>query len=283
MKKEQTEQRFEVGLIAKTDVHEAQAAFDIAVVQRIIAERNLALSLKSLESLTGTSVTNVKSLAEEFPITLPAPNDIEAWIARALENNKQLLAARLGEKSAKQEYKSKRAEHYPTLDLTGNYRKLETNASTRFGGTVFATPDSETSSIAFQLKLPLYTGGLTSASRRQAKSLYYKAQDDARFTEIDVLKNTSNLVQVVQTRVAEVNAQKLSIRSGQSALDATQAGYEAGTRTIVDVLNAQRVLYQAKQSYAHARFNYILDSLRLKEIAGNLTQSDLVNLNQWLK
>ena len=133
------------------------------------------------------------------------------------------------------------------------------------------------------MELPLYTGGLTSSNRRQAKSLLYKAQDDARFTERDVLKNTSNLVSVVDTRVAEVRAQQLSIRSGQSALEATQAGYEAGTRTIVDVLNAQRVLYQAKSDYADARFNYILDSLRLKQIAGILTEKDLLSLNQWLR
>ena len=137
--------------------------------------------------------------------------------------------------------------------------------------------------MALKLELPLYTGGLTSANRRQAKYQYLRAQDDKRFTERDVLKGTSNLVRVVQTHVAEVKAQNQSIRSAQSALDATQAGYEAGTRTIVDVLNAQRSLYQAKRNYADARFNYILDSLRLKELAGILTTEDLLAINQWLR
>ncbi|MCG8668167.1 MAG: TolC family outer membrane protein [Pseudomonadales bacterium] len=281
--KDQTEQRYEVGLIAKTDVHEAQAAFDIAAVLRIVAERDLSLALKSLETLTGTVISSVKSLADDFPINPPQPSDINEWLDMAKQNNKSLKSARLTENAAENEFKARRAQHYPIVNLVGNYSINETNAVSNFGGSEFETPDSETTSLAIKVELPLYTGGLTTSNRRQAKSLLYKAQDDARFTERDVLKNTSNLVRVVDTRVAEVRAQQLSIRSGQSALEATQAGYEAGTRTIVDVLNAQRVLYQAKRDYADARFNYILDSLRLKQIAGILTDKDLLSLNQWLR
>lgn len=201
----------------------------------------------------------------------------------ALKNNKQLVSATFNEKAAEHEYEARRAQHYPTLELVGSYRKTETGAVTTFNGIESETPDSEATTIALQLDIPLYTGGLTSSNRRQAKSLYYKAQDDKRFTERDVLKSTSNLVRVVQTHVAAVKAQRQSIRSAQSALDATQAGYEAGTRTIVDVLNAQRTLYQAKTNYADARFNYVLDSLRLKELAGILTTEDLLAINHWLR
>lgn len=281
--KDQTEQRFQVGLIAKTDVHEAEAAFDIAVVQRIVAERDLSLSLQNLETLTGTPIDSVESLAGDFPVVMPQPNNIEEWQTMAKDNNKQLISAQFNETAAENEYEARRAQHYPTLEFVGSYRKLETDSETNFGDNTFATPDSETTTLALKLELPLYTGGLTSANRRQAKYQYLRAQDDKRFTERDVLKGTSNLVRVVQTHVAEVKAQNQSIRSAQSALDATQAGYEAGTRTIVDVLNAQRSLYQAKRNYADARFNYILDSLRLKELAGILTTEDLLAINQWLR
>ncbi|MCG8311791.1 MAG: TolC family outer membrane protein [Pseudomonadales bacterium] len=281
--KDQTEQRFQVGLIAKTDVHEAQAAYDIAVVQRIIAERDLSLTLRSLETLTGTVIQEVQYLAEDFPISLPQPNDIEAWVNLSLENNKSLLAAKFNENAAQYEYDAKKALHYPTLDLVGSYQKLSSDATSVIGGIESETPDTETTTIALQLNVPLYTGGLVSSSRRQAKSLLYKAQDDTRFTEKDLLKNVSNLVRVVQTRVAEVNAQRLSIRSAESALEATKAGYEAGTRTIVDVLDAQRLLYQAKRNYADARFNYILDSLRLKELSGILSPKDIASINEWLR
>ena len=281
--KDQTEQRYQVGLIAKTDVHEAQAAYDIAVVQRIVAERDLDLALKSLETLTGTQIDAVAGLEEDFPIQVPQPNDIDEWVTMALNNNKSLIAATYNETAAMNEYEARRAQHYPTLELVGSYQKTETDAVTNLGNTSFENPDSETTTIALQLDIPLYTGGQTSSLRRQAKSLYYRAQDDKRFTERDVSKNTSNLVRVVQTHVAAVNAQQQSIRSAQSALDATRAGYEAGTRTIVDVLNAQRTLYQAKRNYADARFNYILDSLRLKQLAGVLTEQDLLAINQWLR
>lgn len=280
--KDQTEQRYQVGLIAKTDVHEAQAAYDIAVVQRIVAERDLDLSLKNLETLTGSSIESVKELDESFPIDMPKPNNIQEWVDMALKNNKSLIAASFNEEAAMNEYEARRAQHYPTLELVGTYQQTETDVVINLGGITGETPDSETSVIALQLDIPLYTGGNTSSLRRQAKSLYYKAQDDKRFTERDVAKNTSNLVRVVQTNVAEVNAQQQSIRSAQSALDATQAGYEAGTRTIVDVLNAQRTLYQAKRNYADARFNYILNSLQLKQLAGILTTGDLLSINQWL-
>lgn len=281
--KDQTEQRYHVGLIAKTDVHEAQAAYDIAVVQRIVAERDLDLALKNLETLTGSDIDAVKALDEKFPITMPQPNDIQEWVEMALKNNTSLIAATHNETAAMNEYEARRAQHYPTVELVGSYQKTETDAMTTISGNSFETPDSETATIALQLDIPLYTGGQTSSLRRQAKSLYYKAQDDKHFTERDVSKNTSNLVRVVQTHVAEVNAQQQSIRSAQSALDATQAGYEAGTRTIVDVLNAQRTLYQAKRNYADARFNYILDSLRLKQLAGMLATDDLLAINQWLR
>jgi outer membrane protein len=278
---EQTEQRHQVGLIAKTDVHEAQAAYDIAVVLRIIAERDLDLSLQNLKTLTGSEVEQVAQLASDFPVTAPEPKDPTLWLQQAMDGNNLLKAARNAEQAADYQFKSVRARHLPTLDLLGSYRKSYTSLES--GELESSLNNNERSAISLSLQIPIYSGGQTSASRVQAKALAYQAQDQARAIERDITEGTMNLLRIVTTDVAQVKAQQQVIRSAESALEATQAGYEAGTRTIVDVLAAQKALYAAKKDYANARYNYILNSIRLKQIAGTLDASDLLNINAWLR
>lgn len=276
---EQTTQRHEVGLIAKTDVHEAQAAFDVSVVQRIIANRDLVLALQNIETLTGTPVTDVANLVSGFPISPPTPEAPNHWTELALKQNYSLIAARQGETSAEQNYKVLRSKHLPTIDLVGSYSKSNSDLESVFNT---GSNNAKRSSIALQLNVPIYSGGYTSANRRQAKELHFKSQDDKRAAERNIVSATSNLLRVVQTNVQEVAAQKQVIKSAESALEASQAGYEAGTRTIVDVLNTQRTLFSAKKDYANARFNFILNSAQLEELVGTLTGEDLVELNRWL-
>lgn len=280
---EQTEQRHEVGLIARTDVHEAQAAYDIAVVFRIIAERDLDVSLQNLKTLTGSDVETVAFLADDFPVTTPEPTNPNEWVEQALAGNYALAAARNAEQAADLYYKSVRARHYPTVDLQGSYNKSYSSLSSGQAALLIGNSNSEYSRIALSLQIPIYSGGQTSASRLQAKSQAYQAQDEARAAERSITENTLNLLRIVSTDVAQVHAQQQVIRSAESALEATQAGYEAGTRTIVDVLAAQKTLYAAKKDYANARYNYILNSVRLKQIAGTLSASDLLNINAWLR
>lgn len=278
---EQTEQRHQVGLIARTDVHEAQAAYDIAVVLRIIAERDLDLSLQNLNTLTGTDVQKVAYLADDFPVTKPQPIDPGLWIEQALRGNFLLQAARNAELAADHRFKSIRARHLPTLDLLGSYNKSYTALES--GDAQLNGSNRERSRIGLSLQIPIYTGGQTSASRIQAKAQAYQAHDEARAIERDVTEATLNLMRIVTTDVAQVGAQQQVIRSAESALEATQAGYEAGTRTIVDVLAAQKTLYSAKKDYANARYNYILNSIRLKQVAGTLSTEDILNINAWLR
>jgi outer membrane protein len=139
------------------------------------------------------------------------------------------------------------------------------------------------SSISLKLELPLYSGGAISASRRQAKAFYLQANDEFNFKKRELLQNTRNLYRLVNTDISRVRAQKQGIRSMEAAFIAIEAGYSNGTRTVVDVLDAQNTLYSAKYDYANARFDYIIDSLRLKQVAGILSSDDILNVNQWLK
>ena len=273
---EQTEQRFKVGIIASTDVQESQAAYDISVVQRIVAERDLDLAIQNLETLTRVPVDGVAVLSDKAPIAPPQPNNIEEWVSTALDNSQLIKAAHYAEVAADHEHKIQRSGHLPTINIEGTFQDSNSNNDTFFGG------DSQTETIGLRLDMPLYAGGAIRSKSRQAKLLYFQAQDDHLFTRLNTTKNTSNLFRVVTTDVSRVFAQKQSIASADSALKATEAGYEAGTRTVVDILDAQKTLFGAKRDYANARFDYIFNSLRLKQSAGILTDEDLLAVNQWL-
>lgn len=275
---EQSKQRFEVGLVAITDVHEAQAAYDTALSARISADSELFVSLRILETITGETVDDVVDISEDLPVVPPQPLDLNQWIERSLANNASLQAAIQAAMAAEENYKVKRSGHAPTLDLVGTYADNSNDAPTTFN-----SPDSTTTAIALQLEIPIYSGGGTSATRRQSKYESLAAKDTENYARRQVIQNTTNFYQLVVTNVAQVNARKQATTSAKVALDATQAGYEAGTRTIVDVLSVQRSLFQAQRDYINARFDYVLNSLRLKQVAGMLTEQELLALEQWIK
>ncbi|CBL44615.1 Type I secretion outer membrane efflux protein [gamma proteobacterium HdN1] len=277
---EQTKQRFKVGLVPKTDVQEAQSAYDLSVAGRIGSEAAVQVAQRNIATLTQSSVEGVKDLQTNLPIGAPQPSDQNEWIKRALENNAALTAALGAEQVASETYKAKRAGHAPTLNLAGSYGYANGNKNNASG---FATPDSTQTQIGLELTVPIYNGGAVSALRRQALSQYYQAKDQVEFSRQSADLNAANLYLMVTTHVQRVEAYAQSIRSAESALVATQAGYDAGTRTVVDVLNAQRSVYAARSNYANARYDYVIDSLRLKQVAGILGSADLVAVNDWLE
>ncbi|MAR92376.1 MAG: TolC family outer membrane protein [Pseudomonadota bacterium] len=276
---EQSKQRFEVGLVAITDVHEAQAAYDTAVSARIAAESDLFVALRQLETVTGVQVDDVVNLSPELPILPPEPADLDTWIKGALERNASLQAANFAVNAAEQNYKSQRGRHAPTLDLVGTHSYTSTGAPTSIGT---EQPDTTRDVISLELAMPLYSGGGISASRRQSHYQFLATQDQQRLARRATIQDTTSFYQLTVANVAQVKARNQSTVSARVALEATQAGYEAGTRTIVDVLNVQRNLFQNERDYTNARFDYVLNSLRLKRAAGVLTAEELLTLNQWM-
>ena len=280
---EQSKQRFEVGLVAITDVHEAQAAYDSAVSARITAESDLFVALRILETITGERVDDVIGLSENLPLVPPQPLDLNQWIERSLANNSTLQSAIFAARAAEENYKIKRAGHAPKLDLVGSYGNRSSDAPVNFATPGVETPETTTTTVSLQLEIPIYAGGGTSAQRRQSKYLALAAKDTENYARRQVIQDATNYYQLVVANVAQVNARKQSELSAKVALDATQAGYEAGTRTIVDVLTVQRNLFQSQRDYINARFDYVLNSLRLKQVAGILSEQELLALEQWIK
>jgi outer membrane protein len=284
---EQTQQRFDVGLIAITDVHEARAVFDGTVAQRLGFEGTLAIARENLSNLTGQVHNNLWSLKSDFPIVMPEPADRAKWVDFALANNKLLQVSNAGASSAYQSAQSKKMEHLPKIVGSFTANKDNLDGTTRFNpSSTFALPpdaNSESEALRITLTMPLFTGGGISAGRRQAYEQYNAATYNAQATQRQVITDTRAQHIAVYTDVQIVKARSQNIISTRSALDATKAGYEVGTRNIVDVLEAQRRLYGAIRDYTNARYDYVLDVLKLKLNAGTLSPSDIIGLNKSLK
>ena len=280
---EQTRQRFEVGLVAITDVHEAQAAYDLSQVDRITDENNLNVALERLSVLTGRYHANLYLLHEDFDIKSPQPEDRSEWVDFALDNNFRLAAAGYAEEAARQSAKANRMGHLPRVSGSIAYSDYETKGDRDVTPrSLFDVPpnqDQEQEVYSIRVDVPLFSGGAISANRRRAAQEYLAARESRINLMRNTVTNTRSLHMTVLSDVARVAARRQSIISSQSALDATTAGYEVGTRNVVDVLNAQNVLFGARRDYANARYDYVTDMLRLKLLAGLLSPEDVHRLN----
>ena len=283
--KDMAKKRFEVGLAPITEVHETQAAYDLSVVSRIAREGQLDTAKEVLAAIIGASTPLLSPLSDEFPITLPDPMERELWVKLALENNYQLKAARLNQVAAKNSARASGASHLPNIDIVGRVTK-STSQSGQFGGFIqnpISGLEQDNRQYGIQVTLPLFAGGAISSARRQAYAIYDRTKEQALYTERSVIKDVRSNHYNVQTQVANVKARKQALTSAASALKATEIGYEAGTRNVVDLLQAQRGLYTAQRDLAGARYEYIISMLRLKSSAGSLNPDDLIKISKWMR
>ncbi|MGW8227277.1 MAG: TolC family outer membrane protein [Gammaproteobacteria bacterium] len=276
----QTKQRFEVGLSAITDVHEAQARYDQAVAQNIEAENLLANTKENLREVTGRYYEYLAILSEKSPLVAPNPQDVDAWLNVAKERSLALIAAEKSMQIAQEEISRNRAGHYPTLDLVASYGYTENDGGLFSGVTGREIDDTR---IGVQLNLPLYEGGRVSSLTQEAAYRYQQAKDlyeqQRRATERETRSSYLNVL----ANISSVRAFAQALVSSKTALQATEAGYEVGTRTAVDVLNSRREVFRAERDYARSRYTYIQQTLRLKAAVGTLTEQDIVAINNWLK
>lgn len=275
---EQANQRFKVGLNTLIDVNEAQAAHDNAVARAISADNDLFIAKERLREITARTAGALDKLPADIPLISPEPADPEQWAKTAIDNNIQLSAQRKQVELARKEVESARAGHYPTLDLVGNHRYTDQQS---FGSTTIK--EMTNTSLALQLNMPIYQGGMTDSRIRQSQLNLSAAQENYERLRRELDRSTRSAYLGVISGINRVQALKQSVVSSQSAVTATEAGVEVGTRTTVDVLNARKQLYAVQRDYAQARYNYVLSTLSLKQAAGHLTEDDLQQLNGWLK
>jgi outer membrane protein len=273
---EQAKQRFDVGLVAITDVQNAQAQYDAAAAQEIVARNDLARAREAVAEITGEEPGTMFDLAEKIPLTPPQPSDMQKWVDWALAQNPQVIAGQFAVKVAHDNVEVQRSGHYPTLDLVGTYGYED--AST---GGLFSLQGQD-GSIGLQLNIPIYSGGAVVSRTRQASHQMEQAKDQLQASQRATVRQARNAYRAVLDTISEVKAQKQAVVSAETSLEATEAGYEVGTRTIVDVLNSQQSLYQHRLDYATARYNHILARLALKLATGQLSETDVADVNRLL-
>ncbi len=289
----QTKQRFDVGLIAITDVHEAQSRYDLAIANQIAAQNGLDNAHELLQQITGQYHYDLLTLKDDIPLRNPEPENIKEWVKRAESNNISLKASKVGMEIAKQSISISQAGHYPTLDLSASYsdgsNESDSEGSQVFGGVLFPTStnnsdgDQESTSISLNLNVPIYSGGRTNSQVEEAQHLYLQASHSLEAERRRAVSLTRSSYLGTVAAVSSVKALKQAVVSAEKSLEATQAGFEVGTRTIVDVLQQTQILFNSKRQYARARYDYVLNILRLKQATGLLTEDDLAAVNKLLR
>ncbi|MEA3251921.1 MAG: TolC family outer membrane protein [Pseudomonadota bacterium] len=273
---EQAREQFEVGLIAITDVNEAQASYDLARAQRIAAESDLQVSFESLERLTGKRYDAISTLSEKLPIEVPEPNSRDAWVTLAMDNSPILLAANQAINVANRAVDVARAGYLPSLDAYASYDYADSDNEYLVG-------ENSGAEIGLRGSWAIFNGGSTSAqinsNTYQLEATQYDFESQRRLTIQQVRSLYTQVVNDVET----VEAQQQAIVSNRSALEATRSGYEVGTRNIVDVLDAEQRLYTALANYAEARYSYVIDLLALRRESGILETDTLQALSEWLQ
>lgn len=271
---EQSQQRFEVGLVAITDVNDSQAAYDRSRANLITAENDLNNAWEALRRIVGPVSVPLARLGDRLPLAPPEPNDINVWAETALANNFGIVAAKQSAEAARKDIEIERSGYYPSVDMQAGYDIARSGA--RFN------TDTDTGFIGLNVNVPIYQGGAVASRTRQAGHNFRAAQDRLDQQRRAVINQVKDAFRGILSSISDVNARQAAIVSARSSLESTQAGLEVGTRTQVDVLNAQRALFQAEFDYLSSRYNYIINGVLLHQATSTLSRDVLAKGNAWL-
>ena len=275
---EQTKQRFEVGLSAITDVHDAQAQYDGVLADEVLAKNSLTNSYETLREITGQEHSDLSVLDTNRFSASKTTQPIDALLEEAQQKNLSLLTARIAQDVAKDNISLASSGHLPSLTLDGGYKYGdESNDNSNSQG------DYNDFNVGINLNVPLYSGGKTTSKTKQAEFAYVAASQDLEQTYRSVVKDVRAFNNNINASIGALRAYEQSVISAKSALEATEAGFDVGTRTIVDVLDSTRRLYDANKNLSNARYDYVLSVLQLRQAVGTLSEQDILDINAGLK
>jgi outer membrane protein len=289
---EQAEKRFEVGLIAITDVQEARAARDTAAADLIAAKRQLATAQELLREITDMQYAVLATPRADMPLTIPEPADPQKWVEASMEQNLSLTSSRLGADIARDDVRVNFGGHLPQVDLTVGRSHTETERTNTFGavpgfpqgGTLNSSSDSDgDKSVVLSVTVPIWSSGGTQSRVRQSSYRWQAAKQRLERVSRETERTARDAYLGVVSEMSRVQALKQALESSATALRATEAGYDVGTRTAVDVLAARQQLVGAQTTYARSRYDYMLNVLRLKQAAGILDRKALEDVNASLE
>jgi outer membrane protein len=268
---------FEVGTQTITDTHEAQAAYDLVVAQEFAAANDLENKRSALQAIIGTAPTALAPLKPGVALASPQPALIDPWVSSAENQNYGVVASQLALESAKRDIERNRAGHYPTLDL------LASSTHNHVGGQTLQSGTTNNKAIGVQWSVPIFNGFAVTSRVRESIALEDKARNDLENTRRTVANVARQAYLGVNSGLAQVKALEAAEVSSQSALESNKLGYQVGVRINIDVLNAQRQLYSTRRDLSRARYDTIINGLRLKAAAGSLREADLVPVNNLLQ
>lgn len=280
---DQTTQRFNVGLVAITDVQNARANYDSVLAQEVVGRNQLDNALEKLRQVSGIYYINLASLnIGRFSTT--SPDSIEKLLKDAEERNLSLLSARLGQDLARENIRLAQSGHLPTVDLNASTGVSNSHSHDHRPDALAGHSNSYSgqNSIGLSVSIPLYTGGRTSSQVEQAQYGFTSASEQLESVYRSIVQIARSSYNNISASISSIKAYQQVVVSAQSSLDATEAGYQVGTRTIVDVLNATTTLYDAKQKLSNARYDYLINQLNIEYARGTLNENDLIQLNNTL-
>ena len=262
----------------RTDIDEAQARLDLTLAQELEAQQNVEFTRRRLETLTGQSLDTLASLdVERFTPSAPVPAGVEAWIERAEQASPELESLRAQLEAARQEIDKAEAGHKPTLDVVAQWARSSSDSVTN----VNSRYDNKT--IGLQLSVPLYSGGYVNSTVRQAVAAHERAREVLEATRRDLGVRVHREFRGMTEGVLRIGALEQAVRSAEQAVLSNRKSFEAGSRTTLDVLNAEQQKTAALRDLAQARYVYLVSRLRLLSLAGEDRQSSVAQVNAWLK
>lgn len=280
---DQATQRFEVGLDAITSVYEAKAAYDQSVATVISARNNQINQNENLRKLTNHVYEQLAPLRDnKIPLIKPEPNDVNQWIDTGLKQNYRLFATKYIFEVAKENVKALSAGNYPVVSIRGNATQSRNTFSNTDTISIFVPPIQKQATVALALNFPIFQGGLVQSQTRQAQYNYQGSSEQLEQVYRDVVVNSRIAFNTINDGISKVQADRQTIISQRNSLESTEAQFQVGTRTMVDVVNAQQRLFEAQQQLANDQYNLINSILNLKYLAGSLNVNDLEQVNSWL-
>lgn len=277
---DEAKQRFEVGLNTVTEVYNAQASYDAAVAQEITDRNDVNNQYENLGTISGQRYHRLALLDKKIPLIAPNPANVDKWVQAAEQQNLALKAARFAVDAARENIKVQAGGHLPSLSASGTYSKANggiLNQNTPIAGV------AENTSLGLTLTVPLYQGGLVNSQTRQAQYDFASSAAEMEINHQNVLAKTRQYYATVLADISKLEADRAAVTSARSAYESNLAAYQVGTKTNVDVLSAQKDLFNAQRKYSGDQYAYLIDTLILKQLAGTLNEKDLQIINSWLK
>ncbi len=273
--REQAQKRFQAGIATITDVHDAEARYDSVLAQEIGVKNDLDLKMQALKRIVGIDPGVLNPLKENVPLGVPEPDSLEGWIEKAKKNHPMLKSYAYQIDHQEAELNKTQGQHWPSLDLVGGYNRSNTNNAVKI-------PNASYGIMGVQVNLPVFNGGYTVAKVREARAVLAKVKKEYDNAFADITQKLSEAFLGIRSNMKKIAALLAANKSAATSLESNRMSLTAGVRTTIDVLNAERELHQVRIRLLQARYDSLLNIVRLKAHAGTLSGDDLLEINQWL-